>query len=188
MPHSWNLSEWLDVLGLRRADQPDVIHGIQPVEIIGDHSGFSAQILPPMAWMGGTRAGVAGAKSILSLTSRAAGGTYVRLLNVTVEAATNIRWRITTSPYTYLNAVANLVKSEMGSSATVSSIILATTVSTVATTTVPTSEFASTAEKLFHDFAYIPTGSTLELWNATNQQGLYIACMFEDCPAQPSAQ
>ncbi|GAI95592.1 unnamed protein product, partial [marine sediment metagenome] len=124
--HSWNLMEWARALGIRRADQPDVSHIVQPVSIVGDHSGFTSQILPPMAWLGGIRTAVAAVFSTFQLTSRAPGGTYVRILEAHVGAAKTSQWRIGPTVTTLANVVANLEKYDFGGSPTQSICVMGT--------------------------------------------------------------
>ena len=186
--HSWNLQEWLRALGIKRADQPDVAQIVQPVEIVGDHSGFTSQILPPMAWMGGTRGGVALVYSGCQLVSRAAGGTYIRILIITQKANAEFGFHIAAAPSVMANGVAAMTVSDFGSTPTTSRLQLGTFAalpSPAATTPKLTPQFGGVQ---ISDLCLIPPGSVFEAWNAVAGNDMHIALLFEDCPAIAGAR
>jgi len=186
MPHSWNLSGWMHNLGLKRSDQPDLIHAVQPVEIVGDHSGFTSQILPPMAWMGGRVNSVAGTYGCLALTSAAAGGTYLRALSFTIGANNAFAWAVQSTVPAIANQVANMVVSDMGSQPTVSRLIMGTFAALPHSAIVAPRVYAGTNGLHFSDVAYIPPGFTFYLYSVILAKTVDAAVMFEDCPAQRS--
>lgn len=185
MPHSWNFSEWLDALGLRRRDQPDLIHGVQPVEIVGDHSAFTSQIHPPMAWVGGMRAGVAGTYSGFQFESRSPGGTYIRWLDLSLSTGSYMRHHLPAAPAAMANTIACATQ-EFGGGNTVSQFTLGTFAVAPATTAVPQAEISSSPGRSWQDFVYLSPGQTLECWISAVNLDLLVGLMFEDCPAQRS--
>lgn len=188
MPHSWNLGSWLNALGVRRSDQPDLIHAVQPVEILGDHSGFSSQILPPMAWMGGQRTGAgAGTYSGMQLLSRAPGGTYIRNLHLSAGSNAMMRFHITATPAAMANIVGGLSISEMGNTPTISRVQLGTFAAVPGGVTTSPAVYVPSFAFQIVDAAYIPPGMVFECWDTIENVSFLCATFFEDCPAQRSA-
>lgn len=91
---NWNLSVWLDRLGLKRAEQPDILQGVMPVQVVGDASALTSPLLPALAWTGATIGNVAGELPGVAIRSRAPGGTFVRTLRL---SSTNslAKWKYT---------------------------------------------------------------------------------------------
>jgi len=187
--HSWNLFEWMEALGQKRPDQPDLVHAIQPVTIVGDQSAHTAPILAPMAWMGGSRTAVAGAYGCIALTSTAPGGTFIRELSWTASAAGQVRWLLNQSPAAMLNLVANLVRQDMGQLPTSSLVRIGTIAAEPATTTIGRYDTVNVGQTRFGpDWWYVPPGWTFQLWFTTVNVTIDPSILFEDCPAQPMAR
>jgi len=187
MRTTWNLWKWLDAMGIDRPEAPELIPGVQPVVLLGDQSGFTSQILPPMAYMGGERPAIAAVFSGLQLTSRAPGGTYIRVLGLAIAVAGYVKFHITAAPATVANQIAALVKSDMGNAPTQSTLVIGTyAAEPVATETVPMISVPAAAAAgtwLMQDGFYVPPGSTFELWRQTANTAFSGFVMFEDCPA-----
>jgi hypothetical protein len=186
--HSWNLLEWMRALGLKRKEQPDLMHVVQPVEIVGDHSGFSSQLLPPMAWMGGGVGAVVAVYGGIRLVSRAPGGTYIRYLELYTGAGSHIQFEIVETGDTMANLVANMEVSDMGNTPTVSRMEFGTWAALPALGTVAPRFQALASGHVMYDVAYVPPGYTFQLWNITANVLLRGCMMFEDCPAQLAAR
>jgi hypothetical protein len=175
-------------LGIRRRDQPDVTHLVQPVEIVGDHSGFSSQVLPPIAWMGGTRSGVALVYSGLQITSRAPGGTYLRWVEVASTTTTHMFFEIKPTSDTLANQVPSLEVSDMGSAPVTSRLLMGTYAATPSSNDVNPRLYVPSSGEAIPDLGFIPPGYTFQLWMSAADTNLYAAVMFEDCPAQNAAR
>lgn len=187
MPHSWNLSEWMNSLGLRRQDQPELIHAVQPVEIVGDHSAHTAPILPPTSWAGGTRAAVAAAYSCIEFTSLAPGGSFIRQVVLTAANQT-VRHEISLAPGALANVITP-IKHEMGVTATLSTPRLGTLAAEPAGGATNFLDLIPNLPplRLFDPF-YVPAGYTLQLWIAAVNVALSASILWEDCLAQPAAR
>lgn len=186
MPHAWNLAEWVHNLGLKRKDQPEFVYGVQPVTILGDQSGWTSPILPPMAWTGAQSiAGGAGTYGCLSLTSRAPGGTFVRCLEwLTVDGGFT-GFTIDNAPVAMANLTANPYRYDVGQQPTVSVFQMGTIAVPKYGGNGPIFQNASGATR-FVDFCYLPSGWTLQMWQMVPNQVQGCAILFEDCPAQQS--
>lgn len=187
--HSWNLTEWMSALGIRRKEQPEVVYAVQPVELMGDHSAFTAPLLAPTAWVGGARTPAAGSHACCQLTSRAPGGTFVRLFSVSSVVA-RLNWAISLAPPTLNNSVAGLVTIDMAPDPVVSlwdvGDILA---AALPHTTAQGPEMRQTAnlnQWLVEPF-YVRPGYTLSVWCGTAATATNFSCLFEDNPAQRGA-
>lgn len=183
MPHSWNLSRWMDVLGQRRRDQPELIYAVQPVSIVGDYSAHAAPLLPPTAWVGSTAPAIVGEYSALQLISRAPGGTYVR--NLSGSGAGRHRFRITAAPVTLNNVVAGALPMQMGEDDTPSVAQLGSFAVVIPSTT-PSIRQTNTTSWQVVDVAYLPTGWCLEVCFTTANTSCEYNVLYEDCMAQPS--
>jgi len=177
----WNFSEWMNRLGLQRQAQPELIYGVQPVVIMGDQSALVSPVLPPMAWWGGRRAGVAAVFSAIQITSAAAGGTFIRQLLLT-GAASQVRWRITTTPTAMANLIA-AVPFDMAPDPTVTVPILGTFAAQPATNLVPLVDIIGSGTTFLHEAFYLQPGTTLEAWVTVANTALEPAMLFEDLPA-----
>jgi len=95
MPNVLNFSQWLERLGMKRLDEPEIVHAVQPVQVVSDVSALVSPILPPTAATGGRIIGDAAAArfNTLEFHCRAAGGAAVefRFIPETTQA---VRWRI----------------------------------------------------------------------------------------------
>jgi len=180
---SWNLFKWLDAVGVERADQPDLIHGVQPVVVLGDHSAQTSPILPPTAWAGGSRGAIAGAYGCLEFTSRASGGSYLR--QITGHCGVSNPWRmlINQSPGTLANVVTP-AKQEMAPVSTVSQPRIGTLAAEPLGS--PTCWFdnnTNLAPSVWTDAFFIAPGSTLQLWYGAANNAVSFAVLWEDCEA-----
>jgi hypothetical protein len=178
-------------LGIRRKEQPDLVHLVQPVEIVGDHSGFSSQVLPPMAYMGGQRGAVAGVYSGMQFTSSAPGGSYIRTLIFGQGANALYNFTLVDTPSANANVVGGLRVLDIGSEPTVSRAVLCTMAAPgggVAANQCPRIMIAGAQSMVLSDFIYVPAGQTLEFWDATVQKLFGLGVLFEDCPAQRAAR
>ena len=184
--HRWNLSVWMDALGFKRRDQPEVIHAVQPVVILGDQSALTAPILTPAAWFGGNRTGVAAEYTYIQLTSKAPGGTYLRQIYLGVVTAGTAAFRLTDAPIALgnLNAMNRI---DMMPDPTVSTFLMGTSASIpTGTSAWPFLDTTTAADTVIIDGIYIRPGWTFELWNRTVNIGMNGAFQFEDLPAQQS--
>lgn len=184
MPHGWNLFKWMDALRIVREDAPDIIHAVQPVEIVGDHRAFAAPILAPAAWVGGQRTAVAGLHPMLQITSRSPGGTAIRDVSFVVGVARDWTFRITNTPSTLGNVVTPSVN-DMAPNPTLSLARLGTVPPPPPIGQFPVMHFDPLLlNRAIVDSVYIRPGFTFEMWgNAVNEQ-FSCAAYFEDFPAQ----
>jgi len=185
MPHSWNFQEWLDALGLRRDDQPEIIHAVQPVEVVGDHTAHTAPLIAPTALAGGQRTAIALGYSAIELTSKAPGGTFLE--RISIDAATlTLRCALNASPGVMANLVA-LTKFEMGITPTLSTprlgSLAAEPVAGPGNWFLKSSNLITT---IIDDVVYVPPGHTFQLWISQVNQVLNVGIRFRDCLAQPS--
>jgi len=177
----WNFSHWMNRLGLNRQDQPELIYGVQPVVIMGDQSALVSPVLPPMAWAGGRRSGIVAVFGCVQLTSRAAGGTFVRILHLQGGANIN-RWSINTTPAAISNTIA-LVAQNMSADPVVSLPVLGTLAAQPFTTTVPSMENPGTGTSVIQEGFYIRPGFTLQIWTSSADNDFDPAMLYEDLPA-----
>lgn len=186
MPHSWNLSEWIDALGLRRPDQPDLIYAVQPVEIVGNHSAFAAPLLPPTAWSGGSRAAVAATYAGFQFTSLAPGGAFVREVHSRCAGAGPFRWLISQTPATMANVVTPIVN-EMGDTPTSCAFRIGTFAAEPAGGATNWGMTNTTlVDVLLLNSFYIPPGSTLEYWFGIVNQAVDFSIRWEERPSPRS--
>jgi len=177
----WNFSEWMNRLGLLRQAQPELIYGVQPVVVMGDQSALVSPVLPPMAWAGGRRSGIAAVFSCLSLTSVAAGGTFIRTLMVG-GANKIMRFQLTNAPAAKANLVA-LAAFDMAPDPVVSVPLLGTLAAQPGGGDVPVFDVAGTGSTFIIDGFYIEPGRTLEMWVNGANLDLEFAMQYEDLPA-----
>jgi hypothetical protein len=186
MPHSWNLSAWMDALGQKRKDEPDLIYGVQPVEIVGDHSAHAAPILAPVAWMGGSVGAFLAVYACASLTSRAPGGTYIREV-IAAGAAGNWNWAVNSTPGAMANLVAGLVVNDMAPDPVRSNMLLGTVAALPTAIAVsPSRNVSATANPaILVDGIYVQPGSTFQIWFTVANTAAQVSMLFEDCLAAP---
>lgn len=86
---NWNLSSWLDRLGLKTGRQPDILPGVMPVQVLGDASALTSPLLPPLGWFGAFQLQELLEFSGLAIRSRAPGGSFVRTLRASSGSIIN---------------------------------------------------------------------------------------------------
>jgi len=74
----WNLFEFVRRMGGARSDSPPILNSVQPTISLGDASGLTTPLLPAIGWAGGLTGAVVAEFGTLVVSSRAAGGTFVR--------------------------------------------------------------------------------------------------------------
>lgn len=93
--YRWNLQEWLRRMGVQLGgEQPPLRFDIQPVQIVGDASSIVSPLLPPFAWYGNNLTPAAGDGALLTVQSRARGGTFVNFVRGTTVPNGIWAWKI----------------------------------------------------------------------------------------------
>jgi hypothetical protein len=100
--HTFNLTEWLSRLGIKGNVIPDILPGVQPVQVVGDASLLVPSLLPPTAAYGFTAAGVAGHVFAVQVAARADGGTLIRVGKITSSANAAATWSVSTTPFSFV--------------------------------------------------------------------------------------
>jgi len=183
---NWNLSTWLDRLGLKRADQPPILDGVMPVQVLGDASALTSPLLPPLGWAGTVVPGFAAQRSGLAIRSRAPGGTFVRSLRCSANAALGGRWvwelSDTEHVFSIPHAVTPLTIDQMGAGICNTLIRAGTTILGVATNDSPTT-LVGADMSLWVDEFYLAPGRELYIEHGTLAVTAEFAVLVQDCPA-----
>ncbi len=177
----WNFSQWMNALGMKRPDEPEIVHAVQPVVMMGDHSALVSPVLPAMAWQGGRRSAIALVFSAFQLTSLSGGGTFVRQLIFSGSAAI-YRFQLTTAPGALANVQA-LAIYDMAPDATVSRCALGTLAADPGDNGDPLFDVLATGNTFIVDGFYLQPGATLQVVNSAPNVDLQFACQFEDLAA-----
>lgn len=178
----WNFSGWMNALGLKRADQPELIYGVQPVVVMGDQSAQVSPILAPVAWEGGFAAAILARNTALSLSSKSGGGLFVRQVVVSSTAVTACRFRIVEGPgETMLNLVATVVQN-MAPDPVVSTVQFGT-VAAAPTSVFPSFEVLGSGDSILVDPFYVREGFTVELVIQTQNLSATMSILWEELPA-----
>lgn len=185
--HFWNLSRWIDALGIKNATTPSVVQALQPTIHMGDHSGFTAQLVPPSAAMGGESPAVVAVRSGAQLISRAPGGTLVKYFEASVSAATRIGWTLDAG-FAMANPVANLIKSDFGNEPTLSTLEMGTYAGLTNAVKYRPNFFFGNNQR--HDWGsarlYIPPGTAFYCWNDTVNTAISFSIVYQDVMAARS--
>lgn len=184
MAHSWNLFKWMDALGIRRKDQPEIVHAIQPVEIVGDHRAFASPILAPAAWAGGSIAAVIAISPAVQIRCGAPGGTAIREFALSLPGVEDWEFRITQTPLALGNVVTPLVQ-DMAPDPTTSVVRGGTVVAGGAAGSLPIVSVSNVAgfHRVIVDSIFIRPGWWFEAWGVAANKAADFAVYFEDFPA-----
>lgn len=80
---TFNTSWWARQMGFKQPE-PSLRQPVQPVVVLGDHSGLTPQYQAPTYFGGGTIAAVVGEFGVIVINSMAPGGSIFRLMTLTI--------------------------------------------------------------------------------------------------------
>lgn len=92
--HSFNLSEFVSRMGLKRVSEFPIIERVQPVALVGDLSPLVPAYAPPAAFFGRLVPLVAGQHTIATVQSLGAGGCFILFVTSTTVGG----WQLGTFP------------------------------------------------------------------------------------------
>lgn len=182
--HTFGLSSWLERLGIKGPDIPEVAPVVIPVQVVGDASLLVSSLLPASAAFGDVvSGGGVGNHCALSILSRSPGGTLIRSVHLSPSANTAGSWTVRATDYTWASSSA-LTNHDFGPSATLSLV----TTGQVATgnlmgTDNPSEYITQRANFGPEDLVFVPFGYYFLIENETENSATRFAGVFQDLPA-----
>lgn len=184
--HNLGVSEWLQRLGIKGGDVPDVVPLIQPVQVVSDASALTSPLIAPVAWAGGVvAAGGVGEYASLTVQALASGGVWIRYLSLSAGAAVaNPIWTIAaTDPFAADPLATTATNRNMGPK-DVQAIVRIGTSTVQLNADNPAMQASGLTFQTLPDLTFVPPGSWFAIQLQTANTEVTWAVCVQDAPDQ----
>jgi hypothetical protein len=184
---TYNLHEALQRLGVKGANQPDVMREqVMLAMLVGDVSHLASPALAPMALLGGTDAGSVATRASFQVWSRGTGGCWIDQLQLGQDAAGYCSVVISTAdPFAPAPLGTACVPQEMGPTPLQSIARIGRSAVVIGAAGVPRIGNIGDIPCMLSS-VYVPRGSILTAQHATLNIDLRAMAIVRDVPVQPA--